>query len=421
MARSDGRTLLEMKVADNQTARIESVLPPLLVASLGGELAGAPKRTVHRRAWDGTRDRFVFRPLDRRLESMKLSETSVPAMLFAANCVMFGCACASAGTINVTINVETEHGVPLESAPVEVYAPTDLAFAMTDAKGMATVSLDVEEGATTVSAWLHNGTRTHHSLDPTTQTNAINRFTDYTTAYAFERVVEEPIDQVDQSAAVTLTGYDVVKVTGQITRAQQEPDEVYPVWVRGQQFVGLGKVQEPFEYPVLRRGVAAELFINNAPLIHSVALTAAQTQGDIDLGAIALPSLAEDSPLNLTMHNTQIMGPGVDSLDDGVTLVKSDGQLILCYTKDESGKVVYPWFASEDNVPSIPAGDYYVAPGLYNGKLQLMLLDLVRQNAYAILDAHSVPKVTAGGPAVTVNAQEAMDAILAAHFAATSP
>lgn len=147
----------------------------------------------------------------------------------------------------------------------------------------------------------------------------------------------------------------------------------------------------------VRKHAPAELWIAGEPTqLHSVRLTAAQTAGDIDLGNVVITEAIPNATLKLTMNNNR--GLHLASklhLGNDLAVISADGTYMFLFGVRNNGRVHWPDQNSKAvyDLP-VPAGTYYIAPGSLETRPFLALLESIRTNRHAQLDAAGVPKVT---------------------------
>lgn len=219
---------------------------------------------------------------------------------------------------------------------------------------------------------------------------------------------------------VSMIGYPTVTVRGRIANPELAGfgltvmDRDRTAWLRG--------VAGSFELNGVRKGAATELFVSTrGPRAHVIALTAEQTQADVDLGDITIPSMDQSAAVDITMLNRQdLWGPGIHNLSQSVTLISSDANTILTFWIDRSGRAVTVLQPDPDAPPArpaIPPATYYIVPGGFGSPLDQALLDAVRAAKFDLLDSSHVPTIDAvAGQTTTlsVDARQARDAVIAA-------
>jgi hypothetical protein len=149
-----------------------------------------------------------------------------------------------------------------------------------------------------------------------------------------------------------------------------------------------------------------------SPMSKTIRLTTLQTAADVDLGNVVLPAAAGNTPVSLTCT-------GLDTVleDDGlqrtyITLVGADASHVYSCAIGEAGLA-----QSEESgdQPLLPAGRYYVVPGLFcTSRSVHRLLDLLHAGKQASVDALGVPVIDAipnQAITATVNVADAQDRI----------
>ncbi len=333
---------------------------------------------------------------------------------------------AQAQTDAITVNVtaQTEAGAPLPNVPLVVCVPGQPVFRMTNEAGQTgPIQFNTNPGDDEITVVLD--TSRYFDLSYEQGALAYSRWKELRQTYHFDFPLSTKIQSGVDTYNITLVAHDAITVTGRITNQPYWAHDLLVVFVRGGAWASDYNPVEPFVIKGVRKGQPAELifwFTGNA--YHSIRLTAEQTQQDVDLGQITLPTITGDSAAQISVINhADLWGPGrLDELGDDVTLIKSDGSLILTYPIQPQDHVIVPKLESgeETDPPLVPGGTYYVCPGALIGRMQYQLLDAIRDGHAAVLDAHGVPKITAPG-SMTLNATEARNQILDALEAIANP
>ena len=127
-------------------------------------------------------------------------------------------------------------------------------------------------------------------------------------------------------------------------------------------------------------------------------ISAAQTLVNSDVGTLTVTRHPKTSRAVLKFTNyVGLVDTDMEVLSEGMTLIRTDGTILTFAALKDEGQAYAP--VREGGVPlqpiDIPAGDYYVAPGLFAAGTAVRLLDRVRAGEQAVLDAAGVPKFTA--------------------------
>jgi hypothetical protein len=326
--------------------------------------------------------------------------------------------------VTVTVTVQNEQGLPLEHVPIGIHAPEPLQLKLvfTDPAGQASAELSLSDDSDEISAFLYDGAQA--GVSPEVVSIATARYHAVARKFAFRHCYSMPVVPGQVAYAISIVAYDAVTVTGRIANQPLWADERVLVRVRRGAWSGFFEVGEKIIVRGVRKGAPAELLIDyKSNQVYTKRLTEDQTRSDIDLGDIVLPSLAGDATIDVTVANyANQWGPGgLQPLWRFATLIRADGEMILAYPRAPFGKLVTG--PDDDDVedpmalPKVPAGTYYIAPGMFGGKLQDRLLDAVRAGQHEVLDQHNVPKIVAvAGQSVslTFDVVQARDAIMAA-------
>lgn len=113
---------------------------------------------------------------------------------------------------------------------------------------------------------------------------------------------------------------------------------------------------------------------------------------DIELPAVSIPRYTREGTVRITMQHQLTLNQEQDYAPLGITLVSSDGSIILSFPCDYTTGIAYRNLAYVE-LPGVPVGTYYVAPGVFFGSdAQVRLVNDAA--AGHNLDAAGVPKVT---------------------------
>ena len=85
-----------------------------------------------------------------------------------------------------------------------------------------------------------------------------------------------------------------------------------------------------------------------------------------------------------------------DDLGAGVSLINSDGGIVYCFPLNRLGRAAtFSRSTPLGGETRVPAGAYYIAPGIVGQGLAVALLDAIRDGRQAALDAAGVPQIQA--------------------------
>jgi hypothetical protein len=101
------------------------------------------------------------------------------------------------------------------------------------------------------------------------------------------------------------------------------------------------------------QGQAAVVYLFDGAHVRRIAIPAEQTLSDFDLGKVAL-----DTPGPTTTSRIQVTRPGWKQCP--ITLVSSDGSVILHFVTDQQGQAVEDWGLDDPMALSIPPNEYIV-------------------------------------------------------------
>lgn len=132
------------------------------------------------------------------------------------------------------------------------------------------------------------------------------------------------------------------------------------------------------------------LFDSCVGVLAPVAIPAAAPGETVDVGELRTPTLKCSVTFAPSIKNGGGLFKTYGSNGGGVTLVRSDGTLVLSVIS-KGGKAVKSY--ADESPPMIPPGEYYIAAGLFTGTpAQVGLIHAVRQND---LSASGIPSFAA--------------------------
>jgi len=318
--------------------------------------------------------------------------------------------------VELFLTVETESGQPIVNAPFEAATLVQSAFAMTDSSGQATFDLTLGEGETSVIVRMTHGGFAP-LVPPELKDEAISRFHTLRTAHSFKPYYIIGVDGETVNATVNIQ--DAVTVSGRLVNEDETP-RIGLLAVRDR--VSFDQVfsheEGRFSIGGVPRGRAVEVWIGgNTNQMHRIALTAAQTAQNVDIGDVPIADRAANGAATIRMENSDgLTQPSKLLVQDSMGLVKVDDAEPHMFHVDKSGRATWTNAASKQ-VPllPVPEGTYYVTPGAYGDRAFFALYEAVKAGRQAQLDAAGVPKITivAGQTAeLTFDAQAAHDAII---------
>ena len=339
-----------------------------------------------------TRLPFAPRPLTRSLALVAL------ACLHAAPSAR----AAEPAEITLTVTVQDAQGNPLADVPLDVGTYTDRKFVQTNASGYVTTIINIAEADGHVSARVWEGK--YYDMTPEERIAHQNRYYETVRGYALHYRYAKPLQPGQTEYTIDIIAHDAVTMSAQLT----DGGEFWPsVWanVRGGAWGDYFPAGVPFVARGVRKGESAQVFLSTKnQQFHVVDLTAAQTTDDVDLGVLHLNVAPGESELHLTVNNhVGLWGPPSFSLQGYVTLIRDDGQVVYGYRLHPTEHWAYDKVIATGDPeaptplalrPTIAAGTYYLAPGVFGHPLALRVYDHVRAGNIALLEGVGVPKIT---------------------------
>ncbi len=344
-------------------------------------------------------------------------------------CVVFALVAAStasciAATIltTVTVTVHDSVGQPLQDVPLMFEGWGDFAFGMTDVSGQVVLTVDREELIDETAIVLTPGIGV---VDGATAKAREDRINVLMSQYSLPCSVLVTFAPGETAKTIDIIAYDAIEVTGQL----KTPAGVPMSGVIDRPYGPDGAYAYPaaggaFTLPGVRKDVSTALAVMWAGKFAKVIeLSAAQTSANFDVGVITADEPALDASLSLEVFRpvtTDLSGERNAFL---VSIVRDDGSLAMFFrtTMEDPQKLsefAIPLIPTPGVVPeppvAIPAGTYYVTPGIPSRPTATALVRALMDGRGAVLDVAGVPKFTvlAGQTAtVVIDAEQVMQAI----------
>lgn len=296
--------------------------------------------------------------------------------------------------ITVIVQVLDPQQQPVAEAPVEVVSFVQPRFAMTGPDGKATITLLRGDQDQTVTVRITNGGFAP-VIPPELRSQAADRYKFLYETYAVPGCFIVPVTGTEVSHTITLG--EAVRVSGRLVNPSGA-SIASAVGVRGLHSLDMVMPPEDGVFAVnVRKNAPAELWIAGESIqLHSVRLTATQTAEDVDLGNIVITEAVPNATLKLTMNNNQGLHLASKMLlGDSLALISADSSRMFLFDVRNDGSVHWPGenYQANYDLP-VPAGTYYIAPGSLDNRPFLALLESIRANRHAQLDAAGIPKVT---------------------------
>lgn len=313
-------------------------------------------------------------------------------------------------SITISVDLATDTGTPMVDVPIAIIgSDAEAVFGRTDQAGHANVVVEVVPG----EEWVFALFAPRSFEYPTTIVLDRQKFAEVTAEHHVSGCYEIAIDEQDVIFDLPIVAYPAVSVTGRLINSAGDP--VWSAVVRRDTNMPVltDKSSGAFSIGGLRKGVAGEILVGTE-MDHwmSVPLSGAQTLADIDLGDITVPTFVHDATIQIDVANVGGNRRGRMQLEI-LTLVRSDGADIMDIELNRSGRSAAGFAGTEQHeLPDIPAGVYYIAPGSLIGPnwTAEMLIDLIRAGRLAELDAAGVPKIEAVVGQVTELQMDAVQA-----------
>ncbi len=323
---------------------------------------------------------------------------------------------AAAGLVTdvvIRIHCRTTSNDPIEGLVIAVRGGTsaeNIRFARTDESGDASITLSLIE-SDDVFAVMHGVETAGLMPGVTDRASVVNRNKQVLASYWFERSFEGAVVAGQSEYVVNLVGYPVIRMLGRLIDRAGEGIEG-TVWLKDNGSRVESTRNGLFQVAAPRAKQPVELFARIGKRV--IAKLVPELPGDADIGEIREPDDVCDMKLRIVPTATEKWSKRPEPHVSGVTLVSSDGERIFSFVRLGTTEEVLDR-SSADQVPRVPAGTYFVAPGWFMAtKAQLRLIDAVR--ARVDVAALGIPQVVAGPgepDVVKVDAEKTEAAILA--------
>lgn len=230
-------------------------------------------------------------------------------------------------------------------------------------------------------------------------------------AYRGPRPYVDPIAAAQGPVDVHITAFRAVVASGIIEAHDGTPPVDRPsIFARASSSPVRADRNGLFRVFGIPKDAANELFVTGFPHVVPVPVAAARTEADFSLPPIQLPNHSDTFELRVkvdgwaALRSRLMAEDGGRMFSDGMTLIRSDGNVILTWLGDANQKSDAPRRA--------PAGKYYLAPGRFSAHpLQLRLLDAVR--AGVDLSKTEVPSIELPQPGADVLVLDSVQAAAA--------
>lgn len=313
-------------------------------------------------------------------------------------CALLLCSCAAGQVRPLTVHVavETDAGVPIAEAPIQLLTMDDVRFGFTEQSGQFTITLQADASESVIIARLWDGR--WHTLSGTDVVRAQNRYEVLRRAYAFRAYYKRPISAQADEYHMQIVAYPAVTATGRLVDPAGSP---LVGSIGSREYRAFARVREGdgghFQIGGLRRATSDRLFVqlNQSGQVHDVPITAADTDDDFELGDVVIGEAVCDTGVSVTLQNHVLLQDTLGSpLSAAAAFIRTDGQLLFNFPADEGGDVWRQRFKHPPDRPLLPAGEYYVAPGLVTARAGMAVYLSVLDGRNAQLDAAGVPKIT---------------------------
>lgn len=281
---------------------------------------------------------------------------------------------ADRANVRLQFHVVTEEGQTVSHVGFEASSRLGSAYAFTDENGVAEVPIPIEDANRCVVWRAKIGTR--EQLVPDEYNRVYKTMLDLMRSASMPSFGRLVVDPAHEPHRIEIIVRPTVSVSAKLIQHDGTP-------TKGAMFLtGIFSMpSQANDTGIVRsnnvpRGIPARIEIFLSPQTYLVDLTAKQAQQNVDLGLVREEQLAEDCELDVKVDSS------------GIALIRDDGGMVLSYrVHPESRQLI----ESQSNhvAPRIPAGRYYVLPGI--GLLDVGVLLVDRVQAGQDLSVYGIP------------------------------
>lgn len=289
-------------------------------------------------------------------------------------------ACVADGrSVEIRVTVLDPEHEPIPLVGVCAYTVEERSCSVTNASGVARIAVKLPAGDVRVPLELVGC--------PGASAQTMRRITS-TMAVSYRYWIGVPQDAAAADATIQLGR--AVQVSGRVLNPDGTPAKGN-AFVRNQRALSTLDKEGRFVLPIAP-GTLTELHFGVAPNVEwTVPLNL--TSADLDLGSIKVLNSPGDAIIRVDTTNGQRLSPMAKDLGGLIALISIDGKVIRCFAVKPPGLAVANYGTGE--LPKVPAGTYYVTPGMFGNTPSYKVLDLIRAGRQAELDKAGVPKITA--------------------------
>jgi hypothetical protein len=325
-------------------------------------------------------------------------------------------------TVSLSVAVLDPAGLPLSDTPLVVGGRATTTFVTTNAGGTASTPfqrLESEEEFYVSLTDLDLVDRVLLNVPEQAATDANARYQTLLSQYAFRADYAVPVAPMEADASLIIHAVESVHVSGRlVTNSGQVVSAAILTAIGWESYTQLVPADDGlFTLTGVPADTKVRMLIGTQSEMTIVELSEEQTSGNVALGDLLIFSHPRVANAHITVTNRDsLVGAMGQVLSDEVTLISADGTVIIPLRVDGLGKVAnYDSIGNAAGPVPIPAGTFYLSPGVIGHRTPLALYESVRAGRQAALDAAGVPtmSVAIGGTAtLEFDARAARTAIL---------
>ena len=287
---------------------------------------------------------------------------------------------ADSRPVEVSVTVLDSAGQPIEGAPVCVLSVTAQAGGATNASGTLVVQVAVDMNEARLAVRLIRGCGEFRG--------SLENLRHLIASHAVQSLYWVEVAPTAVTASVTIRLGEPVFMTGRTVDEAGQPLSVSSR-VRGIKSDSRWQEDGRFRLLVRRMEPCELMFFHDSGTVKVVGLPGSPV--DVELGDIEIVPLNGNASVRVQLAERHNADQRIENKGGAVSFIAADGSAV--YTFMTGGPGIAMANVGTGELPKLPAGTYYVSPGLFGNSLSFKVLDAVR--AGIDLDAAGIPKIVA--------------------------
>jgi hypothetical protein len=277
----------------------------------------------------------------------------------------------------LAVTVQKPSGEPVSGVPISFRTFAAVGAKSTDASGNAVFSC--QTGVGDAELFVVVSPKLPPSGDTGAWQTSLADYRQMISDYAFDRFYIVPLISGQTEYSLTIVARPAIRVSGVIADAQGGHPSALVLHAGAVSPVPTG-LDGTFTIGGIAKDTASECFVcfNDGTV---VSVTIPPSSEDRNLGNINIASRPSVQGLvRLTLTNRMPDEIRREALNGGITLISEDGVHIYTYLASQTGEIKKQ--LGTDELPQVPPGTYYAAPGAFNANsIQLKLLHALKNQA----------------------------------------